>query len=79
MEDGRIRANLFGNEQERRRFLKMIAIHVPFEPQLWFLYHYVARFGFLERTPGLIASQIRASYISQVRAKVYELRRKVVS
>ena len=72
-ESGRIRANLFGNHQERRRFLKMIAIRVPFEPQLWFLYHYFVRLGFLEGRPGLIASQIRKSHISQVRAKLYEL------
>jgi glycosyltransferase involved in cell wall biosynthesis len=64
---------LLGNAQERRRFLKTIAIRVPFEPCLWFLYHYLLRLGFLEGRPGLIASQIRANYISQVRAKMYEL------
>ena len=74
-ENNRIRANLFGNQQERRRFLKMVAIRVPFESQLWFFYHYIARLGFLEGRPGLIASQIRMSHISQVRAKLYELRR----
>jgi glycosyltransferase involved in cell wall biosynthesis len=67
-----IPSNLFGNQQERRRFLKMIAMRVPFEPQLWFLYHYIFRLGFLEGRPGLIASQIRASYIAQVRAKLFE-------
>jgi glycosyltransferase involved in cell wall biosynthesis len=68
-----VRPNLFGNHQERRRFLKMIAMRVPFEPQLWFLYHYIGRLGFLEGRPGLIASHIRAGYIAQVRAKLYEL------
>jgi hypothetical protein len=53
----------------------MIAMRVPFEPQLWFLYHYILRLGFLEGRPGLIASQIRASYIAQVRAKLFELAR----
>jgi glycosyltransferase involved in cell wall biosynthesis len=69
-----IRPRLFGNIQERRRFLKTLAIRIPFEPQLWFLYHYVLRLGFLEGRRGLIASQIRANYIAQVRAKMYELR-----
>ncbi|MCS4174818.1 glycosyltransferase family 2 protein [Salinibacter ruber] len=69
-----VEANLFGNTQERRRFLKKIAIQVPFEPLLWFLYHYIFRLGFLEGRPGLIASQIRRHYISHVRAKMYELR-----
>ena len=70
-----IRARLFGNVQERRRFLKMLAIRVPGEPYLWFLYHYVLRLGFLEGRPGLIASQLRCQYISQVRAKMYESKR----
>lgn len=68
-----ITPRLFGNAQERRRFLKNIAIRMPFEPALWFFYHYVFRLGFLEGKRGLIASQIRASYISQARAKLYEL------
>jgi glycosyltransferase involved in cell wall biosynthesis len=69
-----IPARLWGNAQERRRFLKQLAIRMPFEPALWFCYHYLLRLGFLEGRRGLIASQIRASYIAQVRAKCYELR-----
>ena len=69
-----ISARLFGNSQERRRFLKAFVIRLPCEPWLWFIYHYVARLGFLEGRAGLIASQIRASYIAQVRAKMFELR-----
>jgi glycosyltransferase involved in cell wall biosynthesis len=73
-----IPARLFGNSQERRRFLKAFVIRLPFEPWLWFCYHYIARLGFLEGRAGLIASQIRASYISQVRAKMFELRSRAV-
>jgi glycosyltransferase involved in cell wall biosynthesis len=69
-----IRPRLFGNAQERRRFLKGLAVRVPFEPWLWFAYHYFFRLGFLEGRRGLIASQVRAAYIGQVRAKLYELR-----
>lgn len=68
-----IAPRLFGNSQERRRFLKALIIRLPFEPQLWFLYHYLLRLGFLAGRPGLIACQIRASYIAQTRAKIYEL------
>jgi len=64
---------LWGNSQERRRFLKALIIRLPFEQHLWFLYHYVFKLGFLEGYPGLIASQIRSAYISQVRAKIYEM------
>jgi glycosyltransferase involved in cell wall biosynthesis len=63
----------FGNSQERRRSIKKIVIHFPFESLIWFFYHYIFRLGFLEGRAGLIASQIRYSYICQVRAKVYEL------
>jgi glycosyltransferase involved in cell wall biosynthesis len=69
-----IMPRLFGNSQERRRFLKALIIRLPFEQHLWFLYHYFIRFGFLEGKPGLIACQIRASYIAQVRAKLYEMK-----
>lgn len=68
-----IAPRLFGNAQERRRFLKALIIRLPFEQHLWFLYHYIVRLGFLEGRRGLIACQIRASYIAQTRAKVYEL------
>lgn len=69
-----IRPRLFGNAQERRRFLKQFAVRVPCEPLLWFLYHYIVRLGILEGRPGWIASLIRSQYISQVRAKLYELK-----
>ncbi|HMP18332.1 MAG TPA: glycosyltransferase family 2 protein [Gemmatales bacterium] len=67
-----VRPALFGNAQERRRFLKYVALRIPFEPLLWFLYHYLFRLGFLEGRRGFIASRIRAQYIFQVRAKMYE-------
>ena len=70
-----IAPRLLGNSQERRRFVKALIIRLPFEQQLWFLYHYLFRLGCLEGRPGLIACQIRASYIAQTRAKMYELRR----
>jgi hypothetical protein len=68
-----IRANWRGNLQERRRFLKRLAMKMPCEPSLWFVYHFVFRLGFLHGRRGLIASQLRANYIAQVRAKMFEL------
>lgn len=65
-----IRAKLSGNSQERRRFAKAIAVRLPFEPTMWFLYHYILRLGFLEGWRGLLASRIRRDYIRMVRAKV---------
>ena len=68
-----IQPRLFGNSQERRRWIKALIIRLPLEPWLWFAYHFFICFGFLEGRRGLIACQIRSSYIAQVRAKVYEL------
>lgn len=65
---------LFGNTQERRRWVKRFAIRLPGEPWMWFFYHYVFRLGFLHGRAGLIASQIRRHYIESARAKLYELR-----
>ena len=70
-----VKAHLFGNPQEQRRWLKALALRVPFEPQLWFLYHYFLRLAFLEGRPGLIASRVRANYIADVHAKLYELKK----
>jgi hypothetical protein len=64
---------LFGDAQQRRRYLKLLALRVPLEPQLWFLYHYILRGGFLEGRRGYISSRIRSDYVAAVRAKVYEL------
>ena len=67
-----IEPNLFGNVQQRRRFLKRIVIAMPFEPVIWFLYHYFFRLGFLHGYRGFLASFIRAFYIVLVRAKIFE-------
>ncbi len=68
-----IRPRLLGNVQERRRFFKQIAMRLPWEPWLWFIYHYWIRGGFLEGRRGLVAAQIRRAYIEQARAKMLEM------
>jgi glycosyltransferase involved in cell wall biosynthesis len=69
-----VQSRLFGDTQERRRFLKLIAIRLPCEAHAWFAYHYFLRLGILEGRRGLIACQIRANYIRQIRSKLFELR-----
>ncbi|MCA9034520.1 MAG: glycosyltransferase family 2 protein [Planctomycetaceae bacterium] len=70
-----IRPNLFGNIQERRRFLKQILVHLPLEHWIWFLTHYFVFLGCLEGRPGLIACRLRSQYIADVKAKMYEMNR----
>jgi len=71
-----VKANIFGNVQEKRRFLKSIVCYLPFEHVFWFLYHYLFCLGFLEGRRGLIACRIRSNYIAEVRAKLYEMKNK---
>jgi glycosyltransferase involved in cell wall biosynthesis len=68
-----VEPKFLGNTQERRRWLKELILKLPFEPHLWFSYHYLLRLGFMEGRAGLIASQLRARHFSHVRAKLYEL------
>lgn len=65
-----IQPRFFGNTQERRRFLKKLVIRLPFEPAIWFVYHYFVRGGILEGRPGFMACKIRAQYIAEVRRKL---------
>lgn len=67
-----ISPKLFGNAQERRRFLKQLVCRMPLEHWVWFINHYIVRLGFLEGRPGLIACRIRAQYISDVHAKLHQ-------
>ena len=69
-----VKASLFGDVQQRRRFLKLLAMKIPGEQWLWFFYHYIFRLGILEGRRGLIASRIRSQYIANVRAKIFELK-----
>ena len=69
-----VKASLFGDVQQRRRFLKLLAMKIPGEQWLWFFYHYIFRLGILEGRRGLIASRIRMQYIANVRAKIFELK-----
>ncbi|MDZ7771646.1 MAG: hypothetical protein U5K31_02740 [Balneolaceae bacterium] len=73
-----IKPTPFGNAQQRRRFLKKCIIRLPFEHFFWFIYHYILRLGILEGIPGYYALKIRSNYISEVNAKLYELRRDVL-
>lgn len=71
-----VKPRLLGNSQERHRWMDRISSLFPFEQWIVFFYHFFFRLGFLEGRRGLIACQIRSSYISQVRAKVYEMKNK---
>jgi glycosyltransferase involved in cell wall biosynthesis len=59
----------------RKRRLKHLAARLPFRPTLRFLYHYVARAGFLDGYRGYVFCRLMAFYEFLGSAKAQELRR----
>jgi len=66
--------SLFGNQAQRRRWLKRKLYRVPGTPVLMFLYKYFLRLGFLDGVPGLIYCGYQAIQLFHTKSKVYELR-----
>jgi glycosyltransferase involved in cell wall biosynthesis len=69
-----MRADLFGTQAQRRRWLKRKLYRWPGSPVLLFLYRYVFRLGFLDGMPGLIYCGFQAVQMFHSKAKIYELR-----
>jgi hypothetical protein len=67
-------ASLFGNQAQRRRWLKRKGFHLPGSPLVLFLYRYFIRLGFLDGVPGLIYCGCQAVQMFHTKAKIYELR-----
>jgi glycosyltransferase involved in cell wall biosynthesis len=66
-------ADLFGNQAQRRRWLKRNLYRVRGSPVLLFLYRYVFHLGFLDGVPGLIYCTFQAVQMFHSKAKIYEL------
>ena len=69
-----VRADLFGTQAQRRRWLKRNLYRLPGSPVLLFLYRYLFRLGFLDGVPGLIYCTFQAVQMFHSKAKIYELR-----
>jgi glycosyltransferase involved in cell wall biosynthesis len=66
--------SLFGNQAQRRRWLKKKLYAVPGSPAVLFVYRYVLRLGFLDGVPGLIYCGFQALQMFHTKAKIYELK-----
>jgi glycosyltransferase involved in cell wall biosynthesis len=73
-EGGTIGGNLFGNDVQRKRFLKQIWVHLPFKPLLRFILVYLIRFGFLDGKAGYIYARLISQYEYQIGVKLFELK-----
>ena len=68
-----LKPRLFGNQAERRRWLRKKFFGVPGSPLFFFLYKYVLRLGFLDGIPGLIYCAFQGIQFFHIKAKIYEL------
>lgn len=64
---------LFGNQAQRRRWLKKRFFGLPGSPIFFFLYKYILRLGFLDGVPGLIYCGLQSTHFFHIKAKMYEL------
>jgi glycosyltransferase involved in cell wall biosynthesis len=64
---------LFGNQAQRRRWLKKRFFGIPGSPLFFFLYKYILRLGFLDGVPGLIYCALQSTHFFHIKAKMYEL------
>jgi glycosyltransferase involved in cell wall biosynthesis len=70
-----LRADLWGTQAQRRRWLKRKLYRLPGSPVLLFFYRYFLRLGILDGVPGLIYCVFQAVQMFHTKAKIYELRR----
>ena len=63
---------VFGNQAQRRRWLRKNFFKLPGSPALFFLYKYVLHLGFLDGVPGLIYCGFQAIQFFHIKAKLYE-------
>jgi glycosyltransferase involved in cell wall biosynthesis len=68
-----VKADLFGTQTQRRRWLKRNLYRLPGSPVLLFFYRYILRLGFLDGVPGLIYCTFQAVQMFHTKAKIYEL------
>ena len=69
-----IKANLFGDAVQRKRFLKKIWVRLPFKPLLRFILFYFIRLGFLDGCSRIYLWPLLSQYEYQIGVKLYELR-----
>jgi glycosyltransferase involved in cell wall biosynthesis len=64
----------WGNQAQRRRWLKSHLLFLPGSSVLYFIYKYFLRGGFLDGVPGLIYCGFQAVQFFHIKAKIYEAR-----
>jgi glycosyltransferase involved in cell wall biosynthesis len=73
-DNGTLGGDLFGNDVQRKRFLKKIWVQLPFKPLLRFILVYFIRLGFLDGKAGYIYARLISQYEYQIGVKLFELK-----
>jgi hypothetical protein len=73
-QDRDFKPSLFGNQAQRRRYLKQKFVKLPGFPLLTFFYHYIFRLGFLDGKPGFIYCTLKGIQRFHAKTKWYELK-----
>jgi len=71
-----LQPKFLGTQAQRRRWLRRKFLMMPGFPALFFAYKYVFRLGLLDGVPGLIYCGFQSVQFFQIKAKIYELRRR---
>lgn len=64
----------WSNAVQRKRFLKLLWVRLPFRPTLRFILFYILRLGFLDGRAGYVYARLLSQYEYQISVKLYELR-----
>lgn len=65
--------SLFGNQAQRRRWLRQKFFGLPGSSLMFFIYKYAFRLGFMDGVPGLIYCALQGIQFFHIKAKIYEL------
>jgi len=72
-----LQPSLWGNQAQRRRWLRRRLLMLPGSPVLFFLYKYFVRLGIFDGAPGLIYCVFQGVQFFHIKTKIYELQRAV--
>jgi hypothetical protein len=71
-----LRATPFGTPLKRKRWLRNLAVKVPFRPSLRFVYHYIWKQGFRDGYRGWVLCRLLASCECMIASKERELKKR---
>jgi hypothetical protein len=74
-----LRATPFGTPLERNRWLRNLAVKVPFRPSLRFVYHYIWKQGFRDGYRGWVLCRLLASYGRMIVSKERDSKSELLS